>query len=429
MSAWAGKDEVIKALAGSPHPFAGDKATIRRHDGATLAMGQVWSSSPPKRVIVVFFPVAPLDLTETPDQYGSDAGNYPHRGVRCNWLMSIRILCVEDESDLRSDICEELVSAGYEVDEAGNGQDALTLLRENTYDLVLCDITMPRMSGLDLLRHVRQEPELGDLPFIFLTALASRQDIIAGKQAGVDDYLTKPIDFDLMLITIAARLDQVARIKGTRNSNTDAGQNLRAALLGADEALNRIAVGVFLIDVDRKVLSRNHRADELLAQADGITLGREGILRGEKPAQTQALRDIIDVALARVGTSNRQGSDAVALTRDSGKRPLIAVACPLGRGPAAPGEPVVGLFVTDPEWRPSDAAQAVAQLYGLSPAETRLALALVRGLRLDEIADEFGLSRNTVSYTLKNLFRKTETDRQADLISLFMSNPVAVGKS
>jgi len=60
------------------------------------------------------------------------------------------------------------------------------------------------------------------------------------------------------------------------------------------------------------------------------------------------------------------------------------------------------------------------------PRETRLALALVRGLRLDEIADEFGLSRHPVSYTLKNLFRKTETDRQADLISLFLSNVVSV---
>lgn len=342
--------------------------------------------------------------------------------------MSARILCVEDEADLRSDICEELVAAGYEVDEAGNGQDALGNLRTRRYDLVLCDITMPRMSGLELLRHVRQEPDLGDLPFIFLTALASRQDIIAGKQAGVDDYLTKPIDFDLMLITIAARLDQVARIKGTMSGNDSSAQGLRKALMGADEALNRIAVGVFLIDAERKVLFRNRRADDLIAEADGLSLSREGLLRGEKPAQTQALRDIIDMAVARVANGERQSSDAVALTRDSGKRPLIAVACPLGRGPAAAGEPAVGLFVTDPEWRSSDAAEAVAQLYGLSPAETRLALALVRGLRLDEIAEEFGLSRNTVSYTLKNLFRKTETDRQADLISLFLSNPVALAQ-
>jgi|GEM_PF-1521320 CheY-like chemotaxis protein len=342
--------------------------------------------------------------------------------------MSATILCVEDEADLRSDICEELVAAGYTVDEASNGREALDLLRERRFDLVLCDVTMPQMSGLELLRRVRQEPSLGDLPFVFLTALAGRQDIIAGKAAGVDDYLTKPIDFDLMLITIAARLDQVARIRGTR-PRTDAadGQGLRAALMGADEALNRISVGIFLLDSDRKVLFRNRRADALLDEHDGISLSRDSLLRAEKPHQTQALRDIIDDAMERLAISNRQGSEAVALERKSGKRPLIAVACPLGKGPAAPGEPVVGLFVTDPQWRSSDAAQAVAQLYGLSPAETRLALALVRGLRLDEIAVEFGLSRNTVSYTLKNLFRKTETDRQADLISLFISNPVALG--
>lgn len=339
--------------------------------------------------------------------------------------MTATILCVEDEEDLRADISEELVAAGYSVDEAGNGMEALELLRTRRYDLVLCDITMPRMSGLDLLREVRLEPGLADLPFVFLTALAGRRDIIAGKEAGVDDYLTKPIDFDLMLITIAARLDQVARIKGAVGEGAD-GPGLRAALMGADEALNRIAVGVFLIDGERKVLSRNRRADELLEEADGISLSREGLLRGEKPQQTQALRDIIDVAINRAAAGERQGSEAVGLTRNSGRRALFAVACPLGRGPARPGEPVVGLFVTDPEWRSSDSAEAVAQLYGLSPAETRLALALVRGLRLDEIADEFGLSRNTVSYTLKNLFRKTETDRQADLISLFISNPVAL---
>ncbi len=340
--------------------------------------------------------------------------------------MTANILCVEDEADLRADICEELAAAGYQVAEAANGQEALDLLRANRYDLVLCDITMPKMSGLELLRLVRQEPALGDLPFIFLTALAGRRDIIAGKEAGVDDYLTKPIDFDLMLITVAARLDQVARIKGAARGEGGMGGSVRSALLGADEALNRIAVGVFLIDSERKVLFRNRRAEELLAEADGISISREGLLRGEKPQQTQALRDIVDTAIAKATAGDRQASEAVALSRNSGRRALFAVACPLGRGPARAGEPVVGLFVTDPERRLSAAAEAVAQLYGLSPAETRLALALARGLRLDEIAEEFGISRNTVSYTLKNLFRKTETDRQADLISLFIASPVSL---
>jgi CheY-like chemotaxis protein len=342
--------------------------------------------------------------------------------------MSVTILCVEDEADLRADICEELEAAGYTVMEADNGREALDLLRQKRPDLVLCDITMPLMSGLDLLQQVRQEPGLADLPFIFLTALAGRRDIIAGKAAGVDDYLTKPIDFDLMLITIAARLDQVARVKGAvaRDDGEESSQSIRSALLGANEALNHVAVGIFLIDDQRRVVFRNRRADELLNEADGITLSREGMLRGEKPQQTQALRDILDAAIMRATSGTRQATEAVALSRSSGRRSLFAVACPLGRGPARPNEPVVGLFVTDPERRLSAAAEAVAQLYGLSPAETRLALALARGLRLDEIADEFGISRNTVSYTMKNLFRKTETDRQADLISLFIASPVAL---
>lgn len=342
--------------------------------------------------------------------------------------MALTILCVEDEHDLRTDICEELETAGYAVMEASNGREALEMMRDKRPDLVLCDITMPLMSGLDLLGHVRKEPGLADLPFVFLTALAGRRDIIAGKAAGVDDYLTKPIDFDLMLITIAARLEQVQRVRGAvSRQDSEADQSsIRSALLGANEALNHVAVGIFLLDDQRKVLFRNRRAEELLNEADGISLSRDDMLRGEKPQQTQELRNIVDAAIASATSGTRKATEAVALSRSSGRRSLFAVACPLGRGPASPGEPVVGLFVTDPERRLSAAAEAVAQLYGLSPAETRLALALARGLRLDEIADEFGISRNTVSYTMKNLFRKTETDRQADLISLFIASPVAL---
>jgi DNA-binding response OmpR family regulator/DNA-binding CsgD family transcriptional regulator len=342
--------------------------------------------------------------------------------------MTATILCVEDEAELRADICEELEAAGYAVIEAGDGQEALDLLGQSRPDLVLCDITMPQMSGLDLLRRVRDDADLGDLPFVFLTALADRRDIIAGKSAGVDDYLTKPIDFDLMLITIAARLDQVARVRGRapRADGSGAGESIRSALLGANEALDRVAVGVFLIDAGRRVLYRNRRAEELIEEADGLTLSHEGHLRGERPQQTQALRDLIDAAIVRANSGTRQATEAIALTRASGRRSLFAVACPLGRGTADGGEPIVGLFVTDPERRLSAAGNAIAQVYGLTPAETRVALALARGRRLDEIAEEFGISRNTVSYTMKNLFRKTETDRQADLISLFIASPVAL---
>src|SRR3712207_8415500 len=104
--------------------------------------------------------------------------------------MALTILCVEDEADLRQDIAEELIAAGYHVLQAGDGAAALQMLGQTRPDLVLCDITLPRMSGLELLKHVRaSRPDLADLPFVFLTALAGPRDLIAGQTAGGRQYL------------------------------------------------------------------------------------------------------------------------------------------------------------------------------------------------------------------------------------------------
>jgi len=124
-----------------------------------------------------------------------------------------RILCIEDEPLLLQDLVEELEDAGYEAIPAADGQAALDQLKQVTPDLILCDIMMPRMSGPELLAHVREKlPALSRVPFIFLTALATREDIIRGKKLGADDYLTKPLDFDMLLATVEARLKEVDRI-------------------------------------------------------------------------------------------------------------------------------------------------------------------------------------------------------------------------
>src|SRR5215212_12258599 len=123
------------------------------------------------------------------------------------------ILCVEDEEDLRVDIAEELETANYRVLQAANGSEALALLEKHRPDLVLCDITMPGLGGYDVLKAMREQGGLADIPFIFLTALAERNDVLVGKQAGADDYLVKPIDYEILLATVSARLNQVSRIR------------------------------------------------------------------------------------------------------------------------------------------------------------------------------------------------------------------------
>lgn len=124
-----------------------------------------------------------------------------------------KILCIEDETAIRQDILEELHDAGYETLEAADGEAGLAEITAHRPDLILCDITMPRMDGLQLLAELRKNhPEFADLPFVFLSALADKKQVIEGKSLGADDYLTKPIDFDLLLVTVQSRLRQVDRM-------------------------------------------------------------------------------------------------------------------------------------------------------------------------------------------------------------------------
>lgn len=128
------------------------------------------------------------------------------------------IVYIEDEAGIRQDVSEELREANYNVIEADNGIDGLAAIRGHRPDLVLCDISMPGMSGLELLSEVRKgDPLYRDLPFIFLTALADRSDIINGKKIGADDYLTKPIDLELLLVTIDTRLRQIKSFEEKKN--------------------------------------------------------------------------------------------------------------------------------------------------------------------------------------------------------------------
>jgi DNA-binding response OmpR family regulator len=123
-----------------------------------------------------------------------------------------KILCIEDDHETGALIGEELVERGYEVALARDGREGFAAILKDTPDLVLSDISMPVMSGFELLdRLTAVAPRFGDVPFVFLTALTDRDNELKGRQLGADDYVTKPIDFDVLEAIIRARLARVAR--------------------------------------------------------------------------------------------------------------------------------------------------------------------------------------------------------------------------
>lgn len=124
------------------------------------------------------------------------------------------ILCVEDEQALCRDIADELREAGYQAIEAASVKQAWQILQDTLPDLILCDISMPFESGYVLLEKVQQAgTTFAHTPFVFLTALSDPIEVVKGKRLGADDYLIKPIDYDLLLATVEARLRQVGRIQ------------------------------------------------------------------------------------------------------------------------------------------------------------------------------------------------------------------------
>jgi DNA-binding NarL/FixJ family response regulator len=125
-----------------------------------------------------------------------------------------KILCIEDDRETAGLIAEELTDRGYEVNLAYSGQDGLMAIMRSTPDLILCDVSMPTMTGFEVLERLNEiAPRLGRIPFVFLTALADRESELKGRRLGADDYVTKPIDFDRLSFIIDARLAGVARSK------------------------------------------------------------------------------------------------------------------------------------------------------------------------------------------------------------------------
>lgn len=118
------------------------------------------------------------------------------------------ILLIEDNASLRRNIAQILTIEGCRVLTAADGVAGLERLREQTPDLILCDIMMPQMGGYEVLSRVRAEPSTASLPFIFLTAKGDMPDLRLGMSLGADDYLPKPVESADLLTAIRARLER-----------------------------------------------------------------------------------------------------------------------------------------------------------------------------------------------------------------------------
>ncbi len=123
------------------------------------------------------------------------------------------ILVVEDNLALLYGLKDLLEREGYQVLTARDGVEALEIMKTTCPDLIIADIMMPRMDGYAFYEAVRSRPEWVPIPFIFLTAKATRDDIIKGKAMGAEDYITKPFDVRELLAVVRSRLERARAVR------------------------------------------------------------------------------------------------------------------------------------------------------------------------------------------------------------------------
>jgi DNA-binding response OmpR family regulator len=119
-----------------------------------------------------------------------------------------QVLIIEDQPQVRANISQILTLEGFETLTAADGEAGLKLATQHHPDLILCDIMMPSVSGYQVVKRLREQPDTLDIPFIFLTAKAKREDLRQGMDLGADDYITKPFTPQELLQAIRSRLDR-----------------------------------------------------------------------------------------------------------------------------------------------------------------------------------------------------------------------------
>jgi DNA-binding response OmpR family regulator len=180
--------------------------------------------------------------------------------------MPSRVLIVEDEPDIRDLVVHHLKREGYQVSAASSGEEALRQVQAAPPDLVLLDLMMPAMDGLEVCRRLRQDPATAMLPIVMLTAKGDEVDRVLGLEIGADDYVVKPFSPKELL----ARVRAVLR----RSRSAPGAAPLRLGALVMDLGTHTASVGGLALALTPKEFDLLRA----LVEARGRVLSREFLL-------------------------------------------------------------------------------------------------------------------------------------------------------
>lgn len=211
-----------------------------------------------------------------------------------------KILIIEDEQKLSRVLQLELEYENYETGVADNGKDALRLIEEESWDLVLLDIMIPELSGLEVLRRVRRFDE--ETPIVLLTARDEIHDKVSGLDLGADDYITKPFQIEELLARIRVLL---RRPKAKKENN----EELTVADLRVNPSAREVSRGEVQIDLT----PREFDLLVCLLQNKNIVLTREQLIEQVWGFDYYGDTNVVDVYIRYLRQKVDKGFDAAVI--------------------------------------------------------------------------------------------------------------------
>lgn len=186
--------------------------------------------------------------------------------------------------------------------------------------------------------------------------------------------------------------------------------------------LNRVSGTLLLLSTDGCVVERNDSAEDILAQNDGLSLHRNQLVCALSDEQAELTRLIAEAGQTGIGRVAGAGG-FLSISRPSLKRPYHIAVYPLLNGQkyhSGPKPPRILVLIDDPEQRPEAPPQVLRRLYGISQAQSRVMVLLLKGLTQEQIADELRLSKNTIKTHERDIFQRLDVRSRSDLIRLVL---------
>jgi len=169
------------------------------------------------------------------------------------------VLVVDDVEGNRELLCRRLEPFGYEMHQVESGEAALEFMRGRKPDLVLLDYMMPNMNGVDVLHVMRQDWQIASIPVIMVTARAESDAVVRALDAGADDYVTKPIDFEVLRARIETQMAKLRSSDQLRQVNAALDERATMRVMAFDELRD---------ELEREIIQRR-KAEKALSEAQG----------------------------------------------------------------------------------------------------------------------------------------------------------------